>query len=310
METNNNKEEKESFIERYEISHLSFGIISLIVIFILYQRLGGSLTLIINIIISGSFHTTKPNLNRITTALGQLMFLLVPTLLLAKLLPDNFKKIFKLNKISFTLCLWIILSVFALGIICEIILLLQSQIPLPEPIEIILYKLKIAIEEVYKRLVYSNNISELGFVIVVAAIVPALCEEFLFRGLLQHAFTSGLNARKGVLITGLLFAGFHFDPFSFIALAMIGIYLCFLVYKTNSIISSMLAHFTNNLIAVSVPYFLGRDDLVVDSASEVFTIGDIITLCLIFIVSLGIFITSLFMVFKKSAVVSPVEASI
>ena len=307
METNNNREEKKSFIERYDISPVTFGVISLIIIFISYDIVGGLLSYFV---VDHSFQNTNPNILRISQTLGQLIFLLIPTLLLAKLLPNNFKEIFKLNKISFTLGLWIMLSVLALGPMCEIILLLQSQIPLPESLEVVLHQFKVTIEEAYKRLVYSNNISELGFVIVVIAIVPALCEEFLFRGLLQHAFTYKLSAKKGIIITGLLFACFHFTPFSFIALAMIGVYLCFLVYRTNSIISSMLAHFTNNLIAVSVPYFLDRDDLVIDSANRVFTTGDIITLCLIFVICLGVFIASLFMIFKNSAVVPPVETSV
>jgi membrane protease YdiL (CAAX protease family) len=304
METNNNIDKEKSILEKYDISPVTFGFISLIVTFISYQFVGG---LISYFVIGVSFQETDTNLLRITTALGQLIFLLIPTLLLAKFLPDNFKEIFKLNKISFTLCLWIILSIFALGPICEIILLLQSQIPLPESIEVILHEFKIAIEETYKIIVYCNDISELGLVIIVVAIVPALCEELLFRGLIQHTFTSSLNAKKGILITGLFFACFHFDLFSFIALAIIGIYLCFLAYKTNSIISSMIAHFANNLVAVLLPYFLGRDDLVVDSTKEIFTTDELISLFFIFVVSLGMFIGSLFMIFKHTNVVAPIE---
>jgi membrane protease YdiL (CAAX protease family) len=169
-----------------------------------------------------------------------------------------------------------------------------------------LHELKNTIEEVYKRLVYADNISELGLVVIAVAVIPALCEEFLFRGLLQHTFTVGLNARKGIIITGLFFALFHFNPFSFIALIIIGTYLCFLVYKTNSIIPSIVGHFTNNLAAVTVPYFLGRDDLVVvpDGTNTLFTVSDIISLAFIFFVSMGLFAVSLFMILKNAAAVS------
>jgi membrane protease YdiL (CAAX protease family) len=306
METNNT-DTKKSFIERYNISPILFGIISLIIIIILYQVLGGLLTFLY-LIMSGDLQGfSSNNVFRISTTIGQLLFLLVPTLLLAKLLPNNFKKIFKLNKISFTLCIWIILSVIALMHIGQVILTLQSLIPLPESIQVILYKIKTAIEETYKMLVYSNSIPELGLAIIAVAIVPAICEEFLFRGLIQHTFTSGSYTKIGIVITGLLFAFFHFSPFSFIALSMIGIYLCFLVYKTNSIISSMIAHFTNNLFAVTVPYFLGRDDLIANDTTLFFTTDIFVSLFFIFLISLGLFVVSLIMIYKNTNVVSPIE---
>ena len=303
MEVNNTDKEK-SILEKYNISPVLFGFISLIVIFISYQMIGSFLTYLI---IGGSFEGLSPNFIRIISTIGQILFLLLPTLLLARLLPDNFKKIFKLNKISFALCIWIIISVFALMQICEVILLLQSQIPLPESIKIVLDEIKIAIEETYKRLVYSDSISELGLVIMAVAIVPSICEELLFRGLIQHAFTSELRAKNGIIITGLFFAFFHLNPLSFIAVAILGIYLSFLAYKTNSIISAMLGHFTNNVIAVIVPYFLGRDDLIIDSTNAVLTTNEFISLFFIFLVALPLFILSLFMIFKKTAVVSPME---
>ena len=305
METNNT-DTKKSFVERYNISPILFGIISLIIIVILYQVLGGLLTFLYLFMVGG-LQGFSPNVFRILTTIGQLLFMLVPTLLLAKLLPNNFKEIFKLNKISFTLCIWIILSVIALMHIGQVILTLQSLIPLPESIQVILYKIKTAIEETYKMLVYSNSIPELGLAIIAVAIVPAICEEFLFRGLIQHTFTSGSNVKIGILVTGLLFAFFHFSPFSFIALSMIGIYLCFLVYKTNSIISSMIAHFTNNLVAVNLPYFLGRDDLITENTNLFFTTNVFVSLSFIFLISLGVFVLSVFMIVKNTKIVSSVE---
>lgn len=302
----NNTDQKQSIQERYNISPLVFGIVSLITIFISYQLIGG-----IAIYTVGEFFGAgSSNFDRTATMAGQLLFLLVPTFLMAKLLPYNFKEIFKLNKVSFILCLWAILGIFALMHISQIILLLQAQIPLPESIKSNLYELKNAIEEVYKKLVYADNIFELGLVIIVVAVVPSFCEEFLFRGLLQHSFTAGLDARKGIIITGLLFAVFHFNPFSFIALVIIGIYLCFLAYKTNSIIPSIVGHFSNNLAAVTVPYFLGRDDLVVitEDTNTLFTVNDIISLAFIFLLSLGLFAVSLFMVLKHTAVYSTTES--
>ena len=92
-------------------------------------------------------------------------------------------------------------------------------------------------------------------VVAVAAMLPALCEETLFRGALQGVFERR-GPVPGVLLTGVLFGAFHLVPHTMLPAAFLGIVLGTLVVRTGSILAGVLAHFGNNFMAVTVGYVL------------------------------------------------------
>jgi membrane protease YdiL (CAAX protease family) len=95
-----------------------------------------------------------------------------------------------------------------------------------------------------------RGLSELGLTLVATALVPAVCEEAFFRGL---AFT-GLCAHRGPAIavvgSAALFAATHFSPWHLPALFLLGLLLAALTYWTHSVYPAVVAHLTNNLLAV------------------------------------------------------------
>ena len=92
-------------------------------------------------------------------------------------------------------------------------------------------------------------------VVAVAAVLPALCEETLFRGCLQGVLERR-GAVPGVLLTGVLFGAFHLVPHNMLPAAFLGIVLGTLVVRTGSVLPAVLAHFGNNFMAVTVGYVL------------------------------------------------------
>lgn len=95
---------------------------------------------------------------------------------------------------------------------------------------------------------YNGGFSVLLQVISVAA-VPALVEEFLFRGIILHKLLPYGNA-FAILITTALFAMLHGNivqiPFAFVG----GLAMAFSVIKTNSLLPSIISHFFINLLSV------------------------------------------------------------
>ncbi|NLW02445.1 MAG: CPBP family intramembrane metalloprotease [Clostridiaceae bacterium] len=77
------------------------------------------------------------------------------------------------------------------------------------------------------------------------AVVPAVCEELLFRGLIQRGLER-MGAGWSIFLSGLLFGLFHFDFQRFAAQTLIGVIAAYLVYRTGSIINGMILHFLNN----------------------------------------------------------------
>jgi membrane protease YdiL (CAAX protease family) len=88
--------------------------------------------------------------------------------------------------------------------------------------------------------------------IIVFAIVPAICEETLFRGFVLAGFARIFESGPiGITLTALVFAVFHLDPWRFIGVFLLGLFLGFLARATGSLLPSMLCHAMNNVLSIS-----------------------------------------------------------
>lgn len=124
----------------------------------------------------------------------------------------------------------------------------------------------------------------LSFVI---AITPAICEELFFRGYVQRTFERGIGARS-IWITGVLFGLFHFQPVGLPTLALMGILLGYLYHRTQSLLPSIIAHFTNNFMVVLLLYLAQANPQLVEESEnfsiEVVLISAVICFLLLFVV--------------------------
>lgn len=77
-------------------------------------------------------------------------------------------------------------------------------------------------------------------------VVPAICEEVLYRGYVMRAFEKSWGILPAILISGLLFGLYHVQLSNLLPLASIGIILGFVTWASESIYPAMLAHFINN----------------------------------------------------------------
>ena len=90
--------------------------------------------------------------------------------------------------------------------------------------------------------------------LIFTAILPAICEENLNRGMLLNG-TKGLGMKKCILLNGLMFGLLHLNIEQFFYATLIGFFLGFVVYVTESIYPCMIIHFMNNGIGVLLSFF-------------------------------------------------------
>jgi hypothetical protein len=83
------------------------------------------------------------------------------------------------------------------------------------------------------------------------AILAPLCEEFLFRGIIQPVYERR-GARWGVLLVGLLFVAFHLSLLQGLSILLLALALGFVNYRTRSLPASILTHFGANGLAALV----------------------------------------------------------
>lgn len=103
------------------------------------------------------------------------------------------------------------------------------------------------------------NITDLLLNLFFIALVPAICEELFFRGIVQKFAYSFLKRKwAAILVSGLLFALLHFTLYEFIPIFLAGMLLAWVYQNTGCIWLNILLHFLNNGLQVVIAYFIIR----------------------------------------------------
>ncbi len=86
------------------------------------------------------------------------------------------------------------------------------------------------------------------------ALVPAICEETMYRGFVLNALKKKWGVTLAIVVSGVMFALYHVRFTQFIPLAILGILLAILAWKSKSIYPAMVAHFVNNGASVIIAF--------------------------------------------------------
>jgi len=136
---------------------------------------------------------------------------------------------------------------------------INARLNLPESMDFVEDKME-ALRNTYNQLteLFLNTGSVTDFLvnIIVMAILPAVGEELLFRGVFQRLLTEWTrNIHWGIVLAALLFSFFHFEFFGFLPRFLLGVFFGYLFVWTSSIWVPILAHFTNNFIIVAYSFY-------------------------------------------------------
>lgn len=78
------------------------------------------------------------------------------------------------------------------------------------------------------------------------AVVPAICEEVLYRSYVLRTFEKSWGIWPAIIISGLLFGLYHVQLSNLLPLASLGMLFAFITWVSRSILPAMAAHFANN----------------------------------------------------------------
>ena len=88
--------------------------------------------------------------------------------------------------------------------------------------------------------------------ILAIALVPAVCEEVMFRGAVQRSLATRLFPIAAIVLTAMLFAGYHLSLIQLLPTFTLGLALGALAHHGDSVVPSIAAHFLNNTFAILV----------------------------------------------------------
>jgi len=81
-------------------------------------------------------------------------------------------------------------------------------------------------------------------------VLPALCEEVVFRGVLLQALATRLVPVAAVALSAALFAAYHMSLVQLIPTFTLGIVFATVTLRARSIVPTMVAHLLNNAFAL------------------------------------------------------------
>ncbi len=172
----------------------------------------------------------------------QILIIALPVLLISRILKLNGKETFRLKlPAPMEVVLIPFIAVSAAILVALLAQLINLVFPFPQAY----------VEMLSKLFTMDKSILR---VFLVMSVLPGICEELLFRGFLIRFFEK-YGAKTAVVISALLFALFHLDPFRFFPVLLLGLLLGYLVVRSGSLYNGMLSHLINNGLALLLTTF-------------------------------------------------------
>lgn len=191
--------------------------------------IGGSLLL-------GTFSFTKNN-ELVSLLLSQIIYV-IPAVLYLSTSKENIKERLRINRIKgSTILLLIMLSYFISPLLTYLnaITMLFSK----NTIQNTIY----GIVKNYPMIVG----------VIAVGLVPCILEETVYRGVFFNEYRK-VDPKKGILISGLIFGLMHMNWNQFVYAFVMGMIFAVVVEACDSIIASMVVHFTINSTSVITAY--------------------------------------------------------
>jgi hypothetical protein len=122
----------------------------------------------------------------------------------------------------------------------------------------------------------ADSIPVLLYNILLIAIIPAIGEELLFRGVVQRLFTEWTKkVHLSIWLAAILFSAIHFQFYGFLPRLFLGITFGYLLEITGTIWIPIIGHFVNNLTGVLLGYFEPNENIV-NNVDSTFSISSVI----------------------------------
>jgi len=106
----------------------------------------------------------------------------------------------------------------------------------------------------------------MGIAFLIIAVMPAVCEEALHRGIILASFNCLKNRWIKILCMGIIFGIFHLDPFRFLPTAILGMAITYIMIQTQNILLPIFLHLVNNSLSTFTS-FVNEPRAAVPSAS-------------------------------------------
>lgn len=203
------------------------GVVVFVVLLVLFQVIGSFLYLLLDIYANG---------------VAEMIFFFGGPVLTVKLLDIDWREVFPVKKPAMQGILGTLLMWFG-AYQCMTALSLVLAVLFPRTYESVGRSMNS----------FVTGLPFLGSVIVIA-LVPAVSEEILHRGILQHSLQPLKNKWLIITLMGVYFGVFHLSLLRFLPMMFLGMVIAWLRQESGSMSYGMIFHFVNNFYALAVTF--------------------------------------------------------
>lgn len=179
----------------------------------------------------------------------------VPPLIAGWLFDGHIARYLRLNRnVTGKMVMLAVLALLVSGPFVTLVGKWNSQMALPgfmAGIENWMRAMETQAEQLIYRFIQVESVGGLLFNLFMIAVIPAIGEEFLFRGVIQKIFTRiTRNNHWGIWLSAFLFSALHMQFFGFVPRLLLGALFGYLLVYSGSLWLPVLCHFLNNAMGV------------------------------------------------------------
>jgi membrane protease YdiL (CAAX protease family) len=205
----------------------------------------------------------------ILLVISQIGMWLIPALLFAFFFYENswtdlnVKKFGKCADYGWFILLYLV-ALPLIGYLAE----MSKCIPVPEFLIELSHKMETQTKELISRLISGGKIKDLLSALLVMAVLPAVCEEVFFRGVvLNNLLKRTVGIHLAVWISAILFSTVHFEVFGFLSRMLLGATLGYAFVYSKSLWLPIILHFLNNA-ALVFAYFFAQKEIISENVLD------------------------------------------
>ncbi|MFM8912032.1 MAG: type II CAAX prenyl endopeptidase Rce1 family protein, partial [Flammeovirgaceae bacterium] len=184
-------------------------------------------------------------------------FVLVPYFAYRALTHQGLKS-FSAHKLNSTLLLLALFITVSFAVFDSAIIEWNKAIVFPEfmkPFETWARDYENRLQELTKVFTQFNHAGEFAVAMLVVAVGAGICEEFLFRGIIQQELMrSSNNIHVSIWVAAFLFSTIHMQFFGFVPRLLLGALFGYLYHWSGNLLVPMFAHFVNNGFSLLMMY--------------------------------------------------------
>ena len=176
-----------------------------------------------------------------------LSFIVVPAFFIQKFESDKLGSYLPFGSINPNAVMVTIGLTFALMVVNSVLIEWNMNVEFPESLAASFDEMEEQGRLMTEYLTDFYSLPYFLLVLVIVAIVPALGEELLFRGLIQKYFHKMWgNPHLAIWVTAIFFSAFHMQFYGFVPRMVLGAFFGYLLYFSGNLWYAVIAHFINN----------------------------------------------------------------